>query len=252
MNIPKISTTAFIGKHLPKDRIESIVEPCDAICAFTGAKITQGVPLKTLIKKTFTDFEYIRFKSAYASVETALCMSEGVIASTKEGVFNSLRNYSFVATESEFRLLPRADVPSVLLQPPAPPFVLCVTFSSKKHIAFKAELNYNSQYFSVETDKGRVQIDVAEFRKIYEIAQRWYSIIPALADKAQPPTWFTKAEIAGETEPDTKRMSDYAAAFGLDAFKTEYDALRRYKNTLWIELLTFSLSKDGITEDNAH
>lgn len=243
-----MTTTEFIGRHLPESQIANIIEPCDTVCAFTGKPITRGVPLKTLIKKTFTDYEYLRFASKYASVEAALCMSE-VLSSSKEGVFNALRVYSFIVTESELRLLKRDEIATLITNPLPTPFVLCVTFSNKKHISFKAEVNYDSHNFSVETDKGRVQIEIGEFLSVYEIAQRWYTIIPALADKAQPPTWFTKSEIAGETEPDTYRMLAYAKEFGLDAFKVEYDALRRYKNTIFVELLTFLLCKDGITED---
>lgn len=47
----------LISKHLDKKNLKLKVYQVDSICAFTGKKITEGVLMKDLIKKTFTDQE---------------------------------------------------------------------------------------------------------------------------------------------------------------------------------------------------
>ena len=72
----------LISKHLDKKNLKLKIYQVDSICAFTGIKVSEGVLMKDLIKKTFTDQELIKFNSDHASIEIALLI-EAVIKSEK-------------------------------------------------------------------------------------------------------------------------------------------------------------------------
>ena len=113
------------------------------MCAFTGEAIEAGYPLKALLSGNFTDQAYFRFPSNYASVAAALCLSDVVPSKSRPDYMVGIKLASSLVTASALRWLDRADWLAVLLTPPAPPFVLCLTYANKKHMSYKARVNYD-------------------------------------------------------------------------------------------------------------
>jgi hypothetical protein len=165
----------LISKHLDRNNLKLKVHQVDSICAFTGMKIKEGVLMSDLIKETFTEHELIKYRSKHASIDIALLI-EAVIKSEKG--FNSMRNYSFYADESKLELLKRENILELLLSIPKIPFQIGITYSNKKHLAYKAPINFNTENYQVITDLGIVNFEKQKAIQIIELAQKWYSVIP--------------------------------------------------------------------------
>jgi len=190
---------------------------------------------KELISKTFTDFELIKYKSDYVSVDIALLLSN--VIKSEKGTYTSLRNYSFYANETGFKTLSRIEILDLLLNIEDDKFQICVTFNNKKHIAYKAKIQINKSLFTVTTDLGDCIFDVEKTKEILPILQSWYKILPENKSK-QEPTFFTKNEILG-TIPNTKKIQLY----GVKKYFSETQILDKYRDTLYFKLLVHILNK---------
>lgn len=151
---------------------------------------------------------------------------------------NSLRVYSFIATCNEFKILKTDDFLPILENPPAPPFVFIISFSNKKHIAYKARTNYASDPFYVSTDKGNCLICKNQLSELLEVARRWYTVVPGKEDTATQPTYFTKDEIFGGNESISK-----INVFGLRKYREDVKILNKYRGTLFADIVKISLKK---------
>jgi hypothetical protein len=140
----------IIAQHLDIEMLQH-VESIDSICAFSGAKIKVGIPKKKIIKETFTDHQYLKYVSDYVGINVAATMSK-VIDGQKGKV--SLRNYSFIANNERLVLLKKSDIMKYIVSPLKAPFVFCVSFNNKKHLAFKAKPNYCRDEYIITTDLG--------------------------------------------------------------------------------------------------
>lgn len=225
----------LISKHLNSGHLGIKIHQVDAICAFTGDRITEGVLLSDLIKKTFTDHELIRFNSEYASVDIALLM-EMVIPAEKG--LNSLRNYSFYASDKKLVLLKREETLPLLFSIPDKAFQVGITYSNKKHIAYKAPVNFDRDEYKIITDRGMVVFERKTAQAIFTLAQKWYSVVPAKAETKVQPTWFTKEQIRGAA-PSVKQITEY----GTEAYLNENRDLEKYRGTALFELIVNFLKK---------
>jgi CRISPR type IV-associated protein Csf1 len=226
MHIP---VTEFIGRHLPLPKMESMD---DFKCAMCGQNRSEGV--RNAISKTFTDYEYLKSNSGILCRYCAACI--GRIQTQKGDTF--FRNFSFLCTETELRILKSDDIMPILIEPPEGLYVLCVSFSNKKHIAFKARVNFCKDRFIVSTDKGNIYIDKREFMKIYPICQAWYTIVPGKEKAAMPPTWFTKDDILHGCT-NAKRISDY----GIVKYAMENNRLEFFRRSMMLKLIVHALRK---------
>jgi len=226
----------LISKHLDRNNLKLKVYQVNGICAFTGNQIIEGVLMKDLIKKTFTDQESIKFNSNYASIDIALLIEE-VIKSEKG--FNSLRNYSFYADESKLELLKRENILELLLSIPKTPFQIGVTYSNKKHLAYKAPVNFDTENYKVITDLGIINFEKQKAFQIIKIVQKWYKVLPEKVNKEAKPTHFTKDQIKGLSYPNHKQIE----AYGLQKFFKESQELGRFRETALFNLIIYCLNK---------
>lgn len=230
----KSTPTEIISPHLPIETLDN-VEDVDTICLFTGKRISQGVHRKNVIKKTFTDHDYLKYDSDYVGLEVAATMAN--IMPGSKGLV-SLRNYSFIANLDRLVLLSNQDVIDHIINPIEPPFVFCLTFSNKKHLAFKATTNYLSlDHYYITTDLGRCLIIPIVINKYLVIVQRWYSIIPGKESTNTKPTWFTKQEITtGVISPG--KIENYPGDFF-----NENALIDKYRGTLHFKIIIHFLTK---------
>lgn len=229
----------LIAKHIDTDLLNvEIHKYIDAICAFTGEKINEGILLKDVISDTFTDFESIKFPSEFVSVDIAKLILP-VIPTEKN--LNSLRVYSFLATENKLEILKTDSFLPILENPPEPPFIFVVSFSNKKHIAYKARTNYSKDPFYVSTDKGFCLINKNKLSELLEVARRWYTVIPGKENSATQPTYFTKDEIFSGNESISKIRE-----FGIQQYMQDVEILRKFRGTLFAEIVKMSLKKQSL------
>lgn len=240
-----IHTVDFIANHLKSDALPLV--PCEAVCAFTGKPLFEGVAKKHLLSSNFTDFEYLRYVSDYVSKEAYLCMKPVRVEGLEKPI--ELRNYSFIVTETSIKVLSQSDFLPLLLNPPAPPFVLCVSFDvqvktndkgilqasvtmpTKKHASFKTQINYGRDDYVIHTGRELIEVSRAKAEEIYNLIRGWYTY----KDDKKKETWFSKADILAG-------CSNYnrIQAYGINRYYEENERLGRCRGTGLLKLITFA------------
>ena len=234
-----MNSVNFIAMQLKEKYLQNlkpiIHQGINEICAFTGEKITEGIKKKDLISTTFTDFEYIKFKSEWVSIDIALCM-EYVIPNEK-GTLISLRFKSFYVSEKGIRFLNRDNLEDLIFNIPDSPFIIAVSFGFKKHISFKSKINFSTNKFIVSTDKGLVEIDRSKIDELYQIMKKWYTIVEGKEGTSQEPTYFTKDDIMHGCS-NYMKIEQYG-----DTYFIENDYISKFRNTFLLEFLCHILNK---------
>lgn len=223
----------LISKHLDLSKLENI-EDVNTICLFTGLPIAKGIHKNQVIKNTFTDLEFLKYKSDYVSVEVASTMTNIIKSKTRPA---SLRNYSFVANEDHLILLKRNELLKTLLSPPKPPFFFCLSFNNKKHLAFKSRVNFNTENYHLTTDLGDCFVEKYKVKKILPVIQKWYTVVPEKATTKAEPTYFTKEEILQGSKNYT-RIDNYPGNY----FQ-ENSQIEKYRGTMLLKVLVHCLIK---------
>lgn len=127
---------------------------------------------KKAIKDTFTDQPYARNPaSGSVCLGCAFCLGN-----------RPLRNYSILATEERLYHPSRSEWRVHLLAPPRPPFVAAIAVSGQKHLAFKAEISYDRETFTVLLEEMPIVVRRSELADLLAFVE------PLLAH-------FTKAEL---------------------------------------------------------
>jgi len=213
--------THIIGRHLTPIAGRPMTERC-CLCGCRPGLVF-GISRKTGIPASFMDDEYL-------SDSPEICVYCAACISAKDG----LRKTSFLATPSKLLKLKRSELWQHLMNPPSDePFAFAITFSGKKHIAFRAKVNLPGQQpYYVETDRGRVALWPQKRRLLIITIQRWYDF------------GFTKTDIRlGST--NLKRIQ----AYGVEAFKRDNELISRYRGSALLELLVHCLNKTTQKEE---
>ncbi len=227
----------MVGPHAISTVIDHLIEKnLSTRCIFTGERITEGVHKKNVISDRFNDHEFLRYPSDYVSVDAALCVLPSV--KTEKG-YNSLRNYSYLATDHELRILQRDQILAILRDPPEPPFRIAVTFSNKKHTSFKTIEALDRSRFLLTTDRGNVVIDINTVTEILPVVENWYTILPS------------KKKIVHYNQPGLQKMkflhgsTNYKKIieYGECRYFKENFIIDKYRSTLFLTLIVHVLNK---------
>ena len=132
----------------------------------------------------------------------------------------------------------REDILQEILSLNDSPFVICVTYSNKKHTAYKSTLNYSIEKFVVTTDLGDVVVERKKLEAILPTLQSWYSVIKGKQNTSTQPTYFTKSEILNGST-NTKRIRQY----GVEKYFRENAEIGKYRNTAFLNLIVHILNK---------
>ncbi|MFZ5687859.1 MAG: hypothetical protein ACOY9Y_06665 [Bacillota bacterium] len=198
-----------------------LVEVQDEQCWLCGGPIGgRGQPTKKAIKDTFTDIDKARVPASRSVCPgCAFCLS-----------FRELRNYSILATEQELRHPTRAEIRDILLNPPKPPFVICIAVSGQKYLTFKAEVAYNRNFYPVQMEDTRIIVDVTQLSELLDLVERLYTV-------------FSKDEIR------TGRYSQgRIKEFGISRFQELEERLAPHRGSRLFDLAIFVAQKKEFDE----
>jgi len=223
-----MKNTYLIGKHLtlPKPNIE--IKKC-CMCGNDGL----GFRKKDVLSSSFMDNDCLN-ESSEICIYCAACIGRG------QAQNEQIRLFSFIATNEQLIKLKREDIWNNIFSPPSPPFVFGVTYSHKKHISFKAPVCLPANQYQIQTDSGRVDINIGQIEPLTKIMQTWYSICK---DTKQEPTWFTKNEILIGCN-NFKRIEEY----GINHYFQESAVINHFRGTALLELLCYALNKGPISD----
>lgn len=195
-----------------------LVDVPDARCWLCGG-ITghRGLPVKKAIKDTFTNQDMARWpKSKSVCLGCAFCLDR-----------RELRNYSIIATEKELRHPTRPEIRALLLDPPEPPFVLCIAVSGQKHLHFRAQVAYDRDGFPVQMEETSVCVWRRPLAEWLGAIERLYAL-------------FSKEEIR------TGRYSqNRIKQFGIAEFQEVEAQLAPHRGTRLFDLAVFVAQKNG-------
>ena len=228
MILETLHPVELIGKHLDRNNLRLTNHAINSKCAISGKDITQGILVTDLVSDVFTDWQYIRH-GKYVSIEAALCIAE--VIKTDKG-YNSLRNYSYIATPDKFQFLKREHILETLLTLNESQFCIAVSYSFKKHLSYKCVLNEQSESFYITTDVGTFLFDKNKVRKFLPIVQSQYAI------STKDFTYFTKQEIAAG-HASAQRIQ----AYGIDRYMRENAILDQYRNTNLFNFILHIINK---------
>ncbi|MEW5952615.1 MAG: hypothetical protein AB1815_02495 [Bacillota bacterium] len=175
----------------------------------------RGLPVKKVIRDTFTDRDKARWPASRSVCPGCVfCLS-----------FMSLRNYSILATPDELQHPGRAEIRDILLDPPEPPFVLCIAVSGQKWLHFRSKVAYSRDGYPVQLEETLVCVERPILRDWLEVVERLYTV-------------FTKAEIlTGQYGQNRIRQ------FGLAEFQELEARISRHRGTRLFDLAVFVSQK---------
>lgn len=124
--------------------------PCDAVCAFCGRDITEGIPLKNVISGNFTDFQALK-TSDFTCPECAQACS--------------FFNYNFIADRNGLRLLNNQDLAREIQKEQQTPFVCVISTSKKKHLFYDAVVNNSSDNFICRFELENIPVNLEQMRR---------------------------------------------------------------------------------------
>lgn len=136
-------------------------------CWLCGGKTEgRGLPVKKAILPTFTDRDKARGRKSQSVCRgCAFCLSH-----------LSLRNYSILATEQGMRHPTRPEIRELLLEPPEPPFVICIAVSGQKWLHFRAQVAYSRDGYPVQVEETSVCVERPILRQWLDAVELLYTV----------------------------------------------------------------------------
>lgn len=155
-------STHLIYQALGKPRVET--EPCAGHCAFCGDIITEGMKLKESVSDAFTNFDMlVDMNASHVCAACHACLKE-----------TKLRRMNFITTKNNIEYFKRDKIEHYLFNPPNSPFVFAITVSMKKHMSFKARVNYSSKLFYVQKEDEQILFSPMKYMDIFAAMKSLY------------------------------------------------------------------------------
>lgn len=219
-----MTNTELIAKHIKPEKGKEI-----GICKVCGQKTESGFKSKLYIKDArFTNFDLLKaVDSDIICQNCASCLSEpklrrsSFIADTDKIIYlqkNDIENYVFNLSETGIKT----------------PFVFCVTESFKKHMSFKATINYDTNKYTVTHENYSFVIDVAQAQKIYAVLNEFY-------------LYFNKDELLSG-DYNSIALKTYCADCTLQQFTSKEKLLRDKRGSHEFNFLVYILNSEKRNE----
>lgn len=185
-------------------------------CWLCGCQTDRGHPKNKIILPTFTDGNLA--KSPWSDLVCEHCTH---ILSYRE-----LRNYSIFADSNGLKHPSRIQIRDILLNPPEPPFLLCVAESGQRHLTFKAIVNYSKDRFIARMDNFNVIVEPGKFKWLLELTEELYQT-------------FTKDEI-GSSDYKSHKIKE----FGLERWEKIENQIKPMRKSSLFQLVLFVAKRE--------
>lgn len=203
----------YVGVVMADPEIEDVPDWQCWLCG--GRTDGRGLPVKKAILPTFTDRDKARGSRSHSVCQgCAFCLS-----------YLTLRNYSILATEQRLRHPTRAEIRELLLDPPEPPFVLCIAVSGQKHLHFRSQVAYSKDGYPVQMEETRVCVERPVLREWLKKIELLYTV-------------FSKDEIR-----TGKYSQNRIKEFGLLRFQAVEAIIAPHRGTRLFDLAVFVAQK---------
>ena len=201
----------------------------DEKCVFCGKLAEDNI--KKVIKKTFTGLPYLKQGGGVC----AAC--EYCLTDRKK---NSIRKMSAIFYEGGFLRFTALELADILFNFPKEvkiPFYFQLSYSKKKHTFYKGQLSFSKDEFFVQTDEEGFWFRPDEWRKVFELIQKLYSVPEKEKGKKNPKTYFTKDEILTLKVENLNKIIE----FGADEFMQIKKRLEEVNKTPEYKMLVYAV-----------
>lgn len=143
----------------------------DGVCAICGSAIEEGARIKDVLSSKFTDLSVFQAPSSdYLCRDCVYCIA----APSTEG--NKKRRFvaqSWLATPEGITLFDRKKdgwihIVQTLWNPPKEPFLFLIHTAGKKHMSYRAKVNYSREAFFVQYEDLTIPVIREEHQPLFE------------------------------------------------------------------------------------
>lgn len=158
-------------------------------CFYCGMNCDERYTAKQCVSDTFNDWGYVAFvASEYVCAGCVEMLNEKREMPGREKP-QKTRNYSWLITSDKATPLNKGQrVPMVdaCLNPPNPPFVLCIATSGQRHLLFKSPVNLSRDTIAVQLEFERITFTPQQLRERISLVESLAKVLgkPALNEIA--------------------------------------------------------------------
>jgi len=231
-----MKTTDFIWNAAGQKRIEKLTKYLwiDRQCCFCGEKRIGDKGNRDTVMYAKNDV----FGDSFANWGLLKApYSEWICGACAFCLTREIRLSSFVATESQLIKFKKGEIEYYIFNPPDPPFAMAITYSYKKHLAIRARISMSKENYHIRIEEKECWFAPAKLKPLYDVMLKLYAIPESEKGKAQPRTWFTKAEMLTGNYRLGRIM-----AYGRDNLYTDEAMLKPYRGQIAFELLVYALN----------
>jgi len=179
--------------------ISSMTAGHDDNCAFCGRPIATGddcSPANDYLSNSFMDFSSMANQNGEYICDTCPTVFK------KEWLMNYSK--SAVTMDSVYKIASFENLLSMLLNPPAPPFMLFMSDAQQQHLVWRTPVNYSREVFHLRFGQNIVRVNRAHIQAAMDAQFRIMSVVSAVKK--------------------SKRMSifDFSGAKSTDGLKGSY------------------------------
>lgn len=191
---------------------------CNCHCYLCGEFTEYGIPKKKLLPSTFNDHDKAKeINSDY------VCDACSFMILTNPNRRQAIRWFNYVASD-KLVICNRKQLRDVLLNPPEPPFVICITISQKKHLLWYLKTSYSRENFFVTMETETIQVNKSLIKEMIYFVENLYN------------KGITKDQILNNTIPYGK--------LSIDEWKIAYEKIKEYKLHRQFELSIYVSQKE--------
>jgi hypothetical protein len=161
----------------------------DKRCYYCGACCSGNFTAKKYVKPTFTNRDIVKFPSSQFVCKNCVDSMESKypkikLADGEERENQRVRQYCWVLTKDEKIAATKAHISflrDTILNPPEPPFVICLADSGQKQILFRAPVAMDRDVFDVILEDDYISVDREELKQLLDLCKPLVAAIGKVA-----------------------------------------------------------------------
>lgn len=142
---------------------------CNCPCYLCGEFVEYGIPKKKLLPSTFNDHDKAKEPSS-----DYVCDACSFMILTNPKRRQAIRWFNYVASD-KLVICNRKQLREFLLNPPKPPFIICITLSQKKHLLWYLKTSYSQDIYFVTMETETIQVNAKLLIEMIAFVENLYS-----------------------------------------------------------------------------
>lgn len=129
-------------------------------CPICSEECGAGHEIKACVSEKFTDWSFF----------------DGRYICEKCGRLFSLYPYSYTVENGKITMFNQLEIKQHLFRKHTAPFMFCITTSRKKHLFYRAQMNYSDEYFAVQLETETIFTERERLGKLFDFVENMQAI----------------------------------------------------------------------------